>query len=340
MRLLYQISLFIFCYITIVLADEYARNEIDSLDPQSFPSINFITNSNSPISMYAINLDKSSTPSVPVTNDYVFDKRTQLPPGTELELNGYVIAVELLDLANFESLGNKSDRQSTIDIFNSRDPQKINDFFIKFAEKYRGAKTPEEYEQLKKAIAIRGTGDDPGSTNFFPTGMIEVSPLNANDRTRFFIKLEDINRIQLNPKKSKIKVLNSVTLLGFQNLATNINYGDLDDETIAVIDNSEKLLSSPCADGKCLNKVSADLGSFVDNIFSIINYDFYENFDDLDNLTETAILAQACLIREFDEVCEKSSNKLAINNLLSIQQMEGFLRKPDMAYPNSCGRFK
>jgi hypothetical protein len=234
-----------------------------------FPSIEIEKSNEVTHAYYGINLDRE----LDSDNEKIkLQKIVTLPKGTKVKLSGYIVAKEFFESIRFKSAGNKTNEAEMKTILNSHDSIKINNYLFKIAEKWRTPEDDTETAWAAKKIQDLKTDDSVSSTATIPTGFIEVMPerneaFKGKENVRFFIPLKEIKKLSMNPKNSELKLKKAVAILAFKRLRSSLNFGDLNDDKIAEIDQLETKLSAPCTENCIINNRFPLLGDFVVNTF-------------------------------------------------------------------------
>jgi hypothetical protein len=304
---------------------QYLDHQKENESQLEFPGIKLSSISKKQISLYGIKLG---------TND--FHILQKLSVGEELSVSSYVIAEEILNSSKFNSLSYKTTKEKVVTILNSGNSKTVTDLIISLAEKGRTFESAKELNLLTKEIEKRKTDDDPNTTTYFRSGMIEVLPPSGKGEVRYFIPFEDIQNIEIDATKAKIKILKSLSLLGFKNAKQNINYGSLADEMTTTLEENENILRSECL-GECHLEKEFKIGNLVNDIIRITTFDFFasSNFD-FSALNQGAILQQACLMQIVNEVCPGPQLSTAIQRIVEVKSIQSYLTNEKLTFKGYC----
>jgi hypothetical protein len=267
-----------------------------------------------------------------------FQEVEKLKAGDELMISSYVIAEEIFNSSNINSLSYKTTKEEIVKIFNSNDSKKIAAFITTLAGKNRTYDSDEELLELEKLIEKKETGDHAPTTTYFKTGMIEVLPVSGSGEVRHFIPFEKIKDFEINAQESKIKVLKSLSLLGFKEAKQNINYGFLSEEEMTIITENENKLRDECL-GECPLQEQFKIGDLVNDVINITAFNFFAEpgFDFL-ALNQAAILQQACLMQIVNEVCPSTHLQTSIEKLIQVESLQNFLKNGDIDFKDYCSK--
>lgn len=342
MRILFIFLLTISFGLAMAQDGAYLSHDIENEKQGDFPGL-AISIKERPI-LYVVDINKTSSKSPISSADYVFEEKMKLNAGAKVKISSYIIAKDLLDSVNFNSLSKKTSRKEIVSVLNSGNTKAIKDLLLKLAEKKRGAKDENELQKIQNEIDKSKSGDDPASLAFFQTGMIEVLPLNSEEfkgkeNVRFFIPLDKIEDLDLSQGEAKASVIKSVSLLGFKNIKMNINFGALPVETIQLIDEAEANFQNFCQ-GSCPIQDNFGFGDFMNDVISISTYSLINEPDlDFDKINEGSMLQQACLLNEMNKFCPNDGLKLSIQKLVSEKRTTSYLSSIKKEFPSFCTKF-
>jgi hypothetical protein len=325
-----MIKIVLISFLSLLAQSSYSV-EIDNLDieshPQSsFPSINLSIGDKS-VEYYGMDSAQEG-------NLKFVKQDTQLKG--EVAISGYIFAKEFVESFRIpNTIANKKKKSEFVEIFNEKDPSKFLKVILSINEKWRTSETPEELEKIIKIIKKEKTPDSPDSTPFFPTGFIELKSPKGNNE-RYFINLADINKtnVTLTTDKSKINLLKSVTIYSFQNILSNLNFGDIEKDSVEdkLFKRLENLNFSICS-FDCPIDFTKDLSSLALKVGKIVTFQVLgdNSIENMDDFNKYLMAQQWCVLNNFSESCHVKALDDEINDLALNPIIKGLIQKHNSA---------
>jgi hypothetical protein len=309
-------------------AQSFMKSEVENEKQTDFPGIK-IDNHDAP-ELYAISLDHDAD-----DPKYHFEKVAPLKKGTSLQISSYIVAKDLIDSLDVVSVSNKTNRKELKEVMDSKDKTKLTKFILQMAEKLRTAENDKEQKILNDLIKKNKTGDDPKTTVKFKSGFIEVKPFEESD-TRYFIPLSHLKNLSIDVEEGKVKLLQSMNLLAFKKIRSNVNFGYLSDDETKELEDLENNLTSAC-NKQCMLKDQAELSGLVMNVIDLSSYDFLQDLTiDPKKLNEKVFFAQICLVNNYTESCSNPALTTKLDKLLKRPGIKDILTKHSGQLRKAC----
>jgi hypothetical protein len=298
-------SNFLFLLALLILPIFSAVAEIDKLDIENHPQSSF------PAIRVEIDGKSAFYYGSDSSNTAIKLVRSNSELKGEIPLSGYIFAKEFVDSFRISGAkGNKKTKEEFLKIFDEKNPGKLVAFIL--------------------ATNERRPSEESGETQF-PSGYIELkSPRNNNER--YFIKLSEVKNanMTLNADRTKINLLKSVTVYGFQNILSGLNFGDIEkgSDQDKLYSRLEKINLSVCS-FDCPLDATKNLSGLALNVGKVVSFEVVGNdkIENMDDFNKYVLAQQWCLLNNFSTACHVPALDVELNSLTKNPVLAELLKK-------------